>query len=634
MGITGNMLKFVENYIKDRLIRVRIGNEYSTPKHTKTGTPQGGVLSATCFIVAINNILENLSPNVQGSLYADDLIIYCTTSTPTVAERLLQRETDKIIEWTKRTGLHLSPSKSEAIIFEKCKIRGKRRRTDPKGILIENTLIPYKESIRFLGLILDKRLNWTKHLTDLKAKTQRSLNLLRVLSKLSYGPDRPTLLRLYWAVCQTKMDYGAQLYSSASPNILKMLDPVHNEAMRLCSGAFRTSPTSSLMVELNQPPLDLHREELCLKYMYRIKTNEDYKNLNIMNEEYDLEYFIKDNIPKPIGVRFRNLEQDVTPIEEEITPIASPMQTKQLSFPPWKLDNINMCFEGINNSKSSSSSLVIQQEFRNHLYKHYKSNYCYTDGSKTQNKVGYAAVFGHKKIKRALPKEASIFTAELMAIRDALEEIEQLTDEYWTIYSDSMAALLAVKKYNPKHPIVQAIQEILQRTSKMKKIVFCKVPSHVNIYGNEEADKAAKEASQLEPIINNIPHTDLNRYIKQHIKSEWQLLWDSSSSKLRNIKPNIETWPNYPNRRESIIMTRLRIGHTRLTHSYYITRGRPPECCNTRLTIEHLFLRCRRYANLRRKHNLPKDMKSLLGPNSPKDEIILFLKDAKILEEI
>ena len=42
-----------------------------------------------------------------------------------------------------------------------------------------------------------------------------------------------------------------------------------------------------------------------------------------------------------------------------------------------------------------------------------------------QDKVGYAAIFSFKKIKRALPREASIFTVELMAIRDALDEIEQ-----------------------------------------------------------------------------------------------------------------------------------------------------------------------------------------------------------------
>ena len=80
-------------------------------------------------------------------------------------------------------------------------------------------------------------------------------------------------------------------------------------------------------------------------------------------------------------------------------------------------------------------------------------------------------------------------------------------------------------------------------------------------------------------------------------------------------------------------MTRLRIGHTRLTHGYYMTRGRPPECCNTSLTIEHLLLRCTKHTNLRRKHNLPKDLKDLLGPDSPKDKIMLFLKKAGVYEE-
>ena len=113
MGINGNMLKFIENYIGNRSIKVRIGSEYSESRQTNAGTPQGGVLSATCFIVAINNILENLSPNIKGSLYADDLIIYCTSSTPDVAERLLQQEVNKIVNWTNKVGLKLSPAKSE-----------------------------------------------------------------------------------------------------------------------------------------------------------------------------------------------------------------------------------------------------------------------------------------------------------------------------------------------------------------------------------------------------------------------------------------------------------------------------------------------------------------------------------------
>ena len=57
-------------------------------------------------------------------------------------------------------------------------------------------LIPYKKSINFLGVILDSKLNWSDHIKTLKAKANRSLNILKVLSKPSYGPDRMLLLRL------------------------------------------------------------------------------------------------------------------------------------------------------------------------------------------------------------------------------------------------------------------------------------------------------------------------------------------------------------------------------------------------------------------------------------------------------
>ena len=80
-----------------------------------------------------------------------------------------------------------------------------------------------------------------------------------------------------------------------------------------------------------------------------------------------------------------------------------------------------------------------------------------------------------------------------MAIQQALEEIENLEYNYWTIHSDSQSALQAIKSYKPKHPVVQSIQKKLYRNTQ-KKITFCTVPSHVNIIGNELADKAAKEA--------------------------------------------------------------------------------------------------------------------------------------------
>ena len=104
--------------------------------------------------------------------------------------------------------------------------------------------------------------------------------------------------------------------------------------------------------------------------------------------------------------------------------------------------------------------------------------------------------------------------------------------------------------------------------------------------------------------------------------------WNNSSSKLQRIKPFIEAWPNI------IIFTRLRIGHTRLTHGYLMTKGRPPECCGTELTVEHILTKCKKYEELRRKYELPENLKVLLGPECPKNKIIGYLNETDLIKKI
>ena len=49
-----------------------------------------------------------------------------------------------------------------------------------------------------------------------------------------------------------------------------MLDPIHNQGLRLALGAFRTSPVASLYVEADEPPLYSRREKFSLQYAIRL----------------------------------------------------------------------------------------------------------------------------------------------------------------------------------------------------------------------------------------------------------------------------------------------------------------------------------------------------------------------------
>ncbi|GFX57793.1 RNase H domain-containing protein [Trichonephila clavipes] len=75
--------------------------------------------------------------------------------------------------------------------------------------------------------------------------------------------------RVYQALILSRLDYGCVVYGSARASVLKRLDTVYHSALRICSGAFKTSPVTSLYVVCHQPPLELRRRQLCANYFIR-----------------------------------------------------------------------------------------------------------------------------------------------------------------------------------------------------------------------------------------------------------------------------------------------------------------------------------------------------------------------------
>ena len=117
------------------------------------------------------------------------------------------------------------------------------------------------------------------------------------------------------------------------------------------------------------------------------------------------------------------------------------------------------------------------------------------------------------------------------------------------------------------------------------------------------------------------------------------VLWCCWRNKLKRIKHQVRPWASIPggNRRNEVKITRLRIGHTRLTNGHYLSRGRPPECAHcgtTPLTTKHFLTECRVTKHLRDQMNLPNDLQKLLGEKCPVDSLMNYLKEIRILDDI
>ena len=130
--------------------------------------------------------------------------------------------------------------------------------------------------------------------------------------------------------------------------------------------------------------------------------------------------------------------------------------------------------------------------------------------------------------------------------------------------------------------------------------------SHIGIRGNDIADNMANQATSLDESTSLIPN-DVKSYIQRNLKAEWSSKWSLvTNNKLRENKNHTNPYTLPPTRREQVIITRVRIGHSKLTHKYLISGDEPPEClrCQTQLTIKHLLFECAKFNNLRRYLNL------------------------------
>ncbi|KAJ3665656.1 hypothetical protein Zmor_001143 [Zophobas morio] len=177
---------------------------------------------------------------------------------------------------------------------------------------------------------------------------------------------------------------------------------------------------------------------------------------------------------------------------------------------------------------------------------------------------------------------------------------------------------------------------MLSNSGKTVRFIF--VPSHTGISGNEEADRAAKEAveSEFAEEILLVPSLDAKSLFKQVVIQKWQTDWTSTPTALQQIKPVVNCiLPFPPDRRDQVVLTRLRLGHTRLTHGYLLNRTSPATCqqCGCRQTVQHLICDCPHWQTQRNHFQISPNLAEALGSTIPNMvSIPLFLKHIQLFE--
>ena len=124
----------------------------------KCGVPQGSILGPLLFLIYIND-LPSVSKYFMPILFADDTNLFCTG--PNLHDIVCQinQEIKIIYSWVKANKLSLNIDKTNFMLFTP-----KRFSRAMDALLIDGKRIMEVSETKFLGVIIDNKLNWKPHI--------------------------------------------------------------------------------------------------------------------------------------------------------------------------------------------------------------------------------------------------------------------------------------------------------------------------------------------------------------------------------------------------------------------------------------------------------------------------------------
>lgn len=638
IGIRGKMVKWIDNFLSNRTIQVRVAGVLSSVRILDNGVPQGSVISPLIFNIMVNDIPSAVKCRI--SQFADDIALWLTGKNIKFITGQMQQNIDGLVAWCKQWGFQLSAPKTVGVLFT-------QKKSIPKiSLKLDGVDIKFEPYAKFLGLFFDQRLTWKKHIEYVVGKCKARINLLRCVSSLNWGVDGKIMYNLYCALIRSVVDYGCESLASASKSVLSKLDSIQYQSLKICAGAICRTSLAKLQVECGDPPLYLRRDYLTQCYGLAIKSNPSHPNQHLLSDCWQKHFFAdkwkSSNFHTPFEGRCGIVDRAV-------------FDSSFIYYPYWFLKKVDVSFV-IHDLVSSKDPWMMRE-----IAVRYINSSCgnmlhiYTDGSVEADKgaVGSGFCIPHFKFTKGfrLPAGISIFSAELIAILMALDWVQDVKPLNSCIFSDSMSALQAISVFASTNKIVWEIQFIVYSLKIQGfNVCFEWVPSHCDLVGNECADLVAKKAAFKNHVDISVPFSiaEFKSQFKAELKKGWQNEWNlyGSGDVFKIICPKIgfdmANWN--VNRRDETTLHRLRLGICYgLNHFQFLINKHPDgrcDICGCVDTVTHFLTECKKYDRQRvllidsckDRGQTDFSVVGLLGgSNPPFKDVIKFVRECHII---
>ena len=285
-GITGKMLRVIQNLYTSNRASVRIDNYESEIFSINSGVMHGSKLGPILFNVFINDLLEELHNSKLGAKmgqliisalgFADDVALIADTP------ENLQKLIDICSKWSSDNGMSFNIAKCKILVLNKSK----------KGLSFNlgGTEIEKVNKIRYLGVIWSRSRQtslYTSHINTMFDKAETKVNAIRHMGFHSDGLRPITAMRMYKILVRPILEYAAQVLSYSHyylkegnaknieepTSIVKIIEIFQNRVLKKLIPCPKRTPPAILRLMTGTVPMGGRLEKLKLRNFWRVQTS-------------------------------------------------------------------------------------------------------------------------------------------------------------------------------------------------------------------------------------------------------------------------------------------------------------------------------------------------------------------------